>query len=107
LYLPLPAIILAGLLILRPGEVAKTRKRREDRGSVALRLGQPALARARYFALLSSTAIVLAGLVSAPLRADDECGTGTSVICDAGDAAYALGPDGEEFTATTALRVAY
>jgi outer membrane autotransporter protein len=58
--------------------VAKARKRREVEASVARRL-QPALARARHFALLSSTAIILAGLISAPLRANDECGPAPSL----------------------------
>ena len=40
--------------------------------------------------LLSSTAIVLAGAValSKPILAADECGTGSSVVCDSGDPDY-------------------
>src|SRR5688572_29064662 len=63
-------------------------RRAEQRASAAVcappSRGRPAL----RLALLGSTAILLSLVLAAPLRANDECGTGTSVICDAGDADY-------------------
>jgi hypothetical protein len=71
--------------------MAKARKRREARASFAQCWGQPALAPARRLALLSSTAILLAGLHSAPLLAYDECGPAPSAICTSADNPYAAG----------------
>lgn len=75
---------------------------------------QPALPRARHLALLSSTAIILAGLHAAPLRANDECGIriiGDSPVTldNTGliDGAVITGDGDDRFTSAGTLRTSF